>query len=245
MPEQLRVLDLFSGIPSADSALDLKEPGCEPSPSAKSSPTAGQCFASIGLTCPSSRMCVTCAPSTSGQLTLFAGDTPASPSASPGSEQARRMTATSGQNLRGLCESYGRLGYLQRMLLGTSAWGSTKCFLTWKASATPAGRSLFQLVPLEPTTDATGSGLLPTLTARDFKSDTCSPEFRAKRDALKTGKTLPWTLRGLLNPTWCEWFMGFPVGHTALEPSAMPSSPKSRKLSGEPSSKPKGSSRND
>lgn len=78
-------------------------------------------------------------------------------------------------------------------------------------------------------------GLLPTLSARDHRSDSCTPEFRAQRDALKTGKTLPWTLGGLLNPRWCEGFMGFPPDHTALEPSEMPSTRRSSKRSGGPS----------
>jgi hypothetical protein len=64
-------------------------------------------------------------------------------------------------------------------------------------------------------------GLLPTLTARDFKSDSCTPEFRATRDAMTMGKTLPWVLGGLLNPTWCEWFMGFPLGWTEFAPLEM------------------------
>lgn len=34
---------------------------------------------------------------------------------------------------------------------------------------------------------------------------------------------------GSLNPEWVEWLMGFPAGWTALEPSGMPSSRKSRK----------------
>lgn len=38
-------------------------------------------------------------------------------------------------------------------------------------------------------------------------------------------------LNGPLNPTWVEWLMGFPLEWTALEPSAMPSSRKSRKSS--------------
>jgi hypothetical protein len=114
-----------------------------------------------------------------------------------------------------------------KMLLATSAWGSTKCSLTWKVSATPQGRLLFRLVPLALTTNEPGCGLLPTLTARDFKSDSCSPEYRAKRDAMTMGKTLPWTLGGLLNPPWCESFMGYPPGWTELEPSETPSSLKS------------------
>jgi hypothetical protein len=40
---------------------------------------------------------------------------------------------------------------------------------------------------------------------------------------------------GSLNPTWVEWLMGYPLEWTALEPSAMPSSRKSRKSSGEQS----------
>jgi hypothetical protein len=36
---------------------------------------------------------------------------------------------------------------------------------------------------------------------------------------------------GQLNPEWVEWLMGYPIGWTALEPSATPSSRKSRKSS--------------
>lgn len=76
-------------------------------------------------------------------------------------------------------------------------------------------------------------GLLPTLAARDHKSDSCTPEFREKRDAMTMGKTLPWTMGGLLNPRWCEGFMGFPPGWTELEPSEMPSTRRSSKRSAE------------
>ena len=36
---------------------------------------------------------------------------------------------------------------------------------------------------------------------------------------------------GSLNPEWVEWLMGFPIGHTVLEPSETPSSRRSRKSS--------------
>ncbi len=36
---------------------------------------------------------------------------------------------------------------------------------------------------------------------------------------------------GPLNPEWVEWLMGYPAGWTALEPSEIPSSRKSRKSS--------------
>jgi len=43
-------------------------------------------------------------------------------------------------------------------------------------------------------------------------------------------------ITGSLNPTWVEWLMGFPLGWTVLEASAMPSSRRSQKLSAGPSS---------
>lgn len=91
-------------------------------------------------------------------------DTRASHSVSPGSEQARRMTATSGQKCIGSWLRSGPLGLLERMFLGTSAWGSTKCFLTWKPWTTPGGRLLFRLVPSMPRTDGIAYGLWPTAT---------------------------------------------------------------------------------
>jgi hypothetical protein len=42
---------------------------------------------------------------------------------------------------------------------------------------------------------------------------------------------------GQLNPMWVEWLMGFPIGWTALERSATPSSPRSRNGSGGRSSR--------
>ncbi len=66
---------------------------------------------------------------------------------------------------------------------------------------------------------------LPTLTARDFRSERRSAQGFSKRAAERRGHTLPATLDheaggqgGPLNPDWCEWFMGFPIGWTASEP---------------------------
>ena len=83
-------------------------------------------------------------------------------SARPGSEEARRMTVTSGRKCCELLRKHDPLGCLARMLLESSAWNSTLCYLTWKASATPCGRPLFQLAVSMPRTSGTGSGLWPT-----------------------------------------------------------------------------------
>lgn len=102
------------------------------------------------------------------QLTLFpeASLNLASRSAVPGSAEARRMTVTSGRKCLELSKKSGPLGALERMLLESSAWHSTRCFLTWKAKATKQGRLLFRLVPSTPRTGGTDAPLwLGTMTA--------------------------------------------------------------------------------
>lgn len=74
-------------------------------------------------------------------------------------------------------------------------------------------------------------GELPTLTTRDEKGP--GPASKSKG-----GKDLPSTLGGHLNPEWCRWFMGFPVGWLDVEDthvfarSATRSSRSARKSSG-------------
>ena len=93
------------------------------------------------------------------QLTLFQEGFPASRSALPGSEEARRMTVTSGRKCLELSQNSGPLGSLVRTLLGSSIWRSTRCTLTWKTKVTPSKRLLFRLVPSTPRTGATDARL--------------------------------------------------------------------------------------
>lgn len=88
--------------------------------------------------------------------------TPASHSHSPGSDWARRMTATYGRRSGAYWLSCDPPDSWVKTLLATSIWGSTTCYLTWKRSATPHGRLLFRLVPSTPRTAGIGSGLWPT-----------------------------------------------------------------------------------
>nr|DAT08361.1 MAG TPA: hypothetical protein [Caudoviricetes sp.] len=101
------------------------------------------------------------------QLTLFPADSPASPFLLPGSAEARKMTVTSGQKCCGLLRSCSPIGLLGRMLLESSQWRSTRCYLTWKPAGTPQGRLLFRLVPSMPRTAGTGLPLWPTVTKFD------------------------------------------------------------------------------
>jgi hypothetical protein len=94
---------------------------------------------------------------------------PASHSQSPGSDWARKMTATYGRKFADWYLSSGPVDACLRTLLGTSTWASMTCYLTWKRSATPAGRLLFRLVPSTPRTGGIGSGYWGTPRANDWK----------------------------------------------------------------------------
>lgn len=104
----------------------------------------------------------------------------ASHSVLPGSDEARRMTATSGRTCAVLLTQHDRVSCWLKTLLGTSRWASTLFWLTWKPTATPAGRLLFRLVPSTRYTAGTGSGLWPTATVamRDNRSPHGKQEVR-------------------------------------------------------------------
>lgn len=96
------------------------------------------------------------------QLTLFPADSPASLSPLPGSEEAGMMTVISGRKCSALLRNSGPLGLLVKMLLESSVWRSTRCFLTWKPKVTKQGRLWFQLAASTPRTEDTGSPYWPT-----------------------------------------------------------------------------------
>lgn len=93
------------------------------------------------------------------QLTLFQEDSHASRLVLPGSNEARKMTVISGQRCLELYRKSDPLGSLAKMLMGSSRWRSTKCYLTWKVSATPRKRLLFRLAPSMPRTGVTDARL--------------------------------------------------------------------------------------
>lgn len=89
------------------------------------------------------------------------------------------------------------------------------------------GRKLVTLLPTLIATDAAKGGpgargskgdlklpaavaLMPTLLVRDWRS--------GKPCQASNSRPLPEAIGGQLNPTWCEWFMGFPIGWTELKP---------------------------
>ena len=177
-------------------------------------------------------------------LTSLQEGIPASHSVLPGSDEARQMTAISGRNLLGLYKKLGPVGLLAKMLLATSAWASTVCFLTWKDAATPMKRLLFRLVPLVPPIDDTESGLLATPTTKGNQLAPSMMKHSGCRRLLATiganeykgagknrflgsseyrGAKMVESLRtsskdGIyIHPEFAELVMGYPMGWTELE----------------------------
>lgn len=179
------------------------------------------------------------------QLTLFPEDSPASRSVSPGSAEARRMTVTSGLRCSELLKKSGPLGLLEKTLLESSIWRSTRCYLTWKTKDTKQGRLLFRLAASTPRTGGTDAPLWHTPTANDGKNSSMPPSQAARKQLVgQVMRQMMWTtpcasdstvssgrgnhrsmrteIGGQLNPTWVEWLMGFPLGWTDLSVSETP-----------------------
>lgn len=111
-------------------------------------------------------------------VTYSQGASPASLFPKPANDSAPRMTATSGRKCLELYEFSSRHGSSLKMcvglLLGTTAWYSNKCALTWKVTATKSKRLLFQLSPQTLPTAEIGSGLLPTVRASEGEGGVAS-----------------------------------------------------------------------
>jgi len=150
----------------------------------------------------------------------------ASHSVAPGTEQARKMTATSGLKCSALWMKPGLLGCWLKMCLTSTAWHSMKCYLTWNPSATKQRRRLkFRLLLSGRATRGEGYGLLPTPRASKASSSEKVEKWQARRDkGQRPGRDLGMVLGGTPHPEYLEVMMGYPVGWTETKPSEMPSS---------------------
>lgn len=126
----------------------------------------------------------------------------------------------------------------------TSSWKTSQLCLdgelsefsaTWPRSGMTRNGVASPLPTLARRTAENVSGLWPTPQASDTRDRGNLSSGAIKRRREK-GKQIMLSqsvseVSGNLNPTWVEWLMGFPLGWTALDVSAMPSSRKSRKSS--------------
>jgi len=125
--------------------------------------------------------------------------TPVSPSLSPGSKKAQKMTATSGRTYLELLHKKDPLGAFSKMFMVTSPWASTRCCLTWKAKATPQGRLLFQLAASTLPTEEIDYGSSPELWATPNTMDHLPPRSeestKKMQEGHRKGRKLPSNLR--------------------------------------------------
>ena len=129
------------------------------------------------------------------QLTLFQEASPVNRSVLPGSEEARKMTVTSGLKCLESYQNSGPLGLLVRMLLGSSIWRSTRCTLTWKTKDTPSRCLLFRLVPSTPRTEDTASQLWATPNTMDYLPQRSPEALRRQAETSRKGRKRPANLR--------------------------------------------------
>ena len=145
---------------SEDSLLPLDGLDLKPLDSATTNLTPKQSSKSIGLMSQSTKTSKLSMARHIEESLFSREDFPASRSVTPGSGEARTMTAISGRKCSESYKRQGQIGLLVRMLLESSAWHSTKCVLTWRQKVTKSSRSLFQLAVSMPRTEETESGLL-------------------------------------------------------------------------------------
>ncbi len=151
-----------SSAGSEDSPSQPMLPGMIPESSASKTTTAQESSTDIGPMSQSSQTSETLTAASGEGQTSSQVDFLANHSVKPGSREAQAMTVTSGLKCSELLKKQDPVSCLQRMLLESSRWHSTMCFLNWKAKGTPQGRLLFQLAPSTPRTDEIECGLWPT-----------------------------------------------------------------------------------
>jgi hypothetical protein len=208
--------------------LDLNEPDLfGQSPSVKLTDTAGPSSGNTGRQSQSMTMSEPSTQTESEESISSSEDFPASPGPLPGSEEARKMTVTSGRKCSELLKLYNLSGSLAKMseILLTSQWASSAAFLTWKASGTKPSHLLFQLAASMPRTEETGSGsapeMWPTPTASDHKGS--GPTVIRKDGKNRLNDRLDYATEqraqggGSLNPEFVEWLMGYEIGYTVCD----------------------------
>ncbi len=115
-------------------------------------------------------------------------------------------------------------------LVGTLTTRDTKRSRRYAAGRTPNPSEFVPMYPI-PTLTTKGldggshsrataikRGMYPTLTCQDAKNNGGPSQM------VRNPRPLNALAGGKLNPEWCEWFMGFPVGWTELKPLETPKS---------------------
>jgi hypothetical protein len=114
-----------------------------------------------------------------------------------------------------VCGNYNRKG-----ASATSGDGLATAVKNWPTPTASLGTKGGRVTPRKSREggtliEAVSSRTFATPTARDWRSGKAS-----KATMERNSRPLSEQIGGLLNPTWVEWLMGWPIGWTDLKPSA-------------------------
>lgn len=233
--------DLCS-LASADSISASSGPGCVSPGSQRSSPSRARSSASTGRTSRTMAISDLFEGAQWSPSTCSAADSRARTSATQGSDGVSKGNAAdSGSNTCASFASFDR-GSLSWKTSQRSGGGDLIEFSeTWPRSGSMRNGIAYRRPSLDAPRFAIASGLWPTLKASDAEQYTKNRLYFERRFPIAPDLPVLVALRtpptaqgfyGRLNPTWCEWLMGFPIGFTELEGWVTASSRKSRKRSG-------------
>ena len=182
-------------------------------------------------------------------LTWFLAGSHVNHTATPENNCTKKTQETCGQKQHTLFQMSCQSMFCWKMCpeyYPTCQWSSETC----EELAIPSkGPALLPPPPWVRDIYASGSGYAPTLTRRDRRTllgsqppkraKTSGPplvwaiaqkylptvtrkgKYNRKGASKNSGNGLATVVGGRLNPTWTEWYMGFPLGWTALEPLEM------------------------
>ena len=159
-------------------------------------------------------------------------------------QESAESAADCGRTWPGLLARYDPDSCLWKTAQLSLLGDSDECSVTWPQWGMTQGGAAYLLPTVAPGTNATASGLLPTLTVcgnynrkgasatsgnglatalKKWPTLTCQDAKNngAPSQMERNTKPLNAEVGGPLNPEWCEWFMGFPVGWTELKPLEM------------------------
>lgn len=198
---------------SAASRSASNEPACEPSRSARSTSSVAPCSGGTGLMCRSTST----SESSTDQLSLAPNSSAADFPASRSVPHRAAEPSLSICGPRCCASSAGRApdGCSVRTFLASALAELTAYATTWKARATPSGRTIWTLRYRKGSASESGSSSWPTPTAKANHSAPSMRKWPAYRRLADE--------HGEISPSLWEWQMGFPEGWTDCEPSATPS----------------------
>lgn len=157
--------------------------------------------------------------------TLFVAATPASPSASPATAEAKTTSGISGPSSVRPLASYDPDTRSWRMFAATFLSGSTEFSGTFPSSGIASNGILYERPLLEHLIVESGSSLWPTPTTHgEIIGSRIESHRRRLEQGVKYSSRLPQAIalrypddHGYLSPMWVELLMGFPPGWTDLE----------------------------